>query len=498
MSDNYTCLYLNELLSNYFPEDAEILKARERTLRKQLGEKITGKKLNKKVKTVFFNEMGSKYSLFFHLDSLVEKYPERDNAEVNSRKKELKLRFKKEKLKSKEINKKVKTALLGEAKKKYRPEIWLNKILTSPSRYKIVTHVGKFTHPDCKVWIAASPKHCFKEYLCTGSFTTSIHEIQTSNNAADRQEVDTLLGRMPYANQHMDIIDHIKNKSFELKNVLKIHGDEYDEICEKFINHLKQCSEQIPDSDSRLKQVYFPVGKCQYRLLSLLPSPLLIAEISKRYNERKWRQTSSGSEQILFIDCVGKQYGYKNPQNISPLNKGTAQVLKCFPPSLNRTYRLPKKNFFTNINVYRPRRPESGEKGHFQLFESLHNTLTKDPNTLWARRKKKGLYRAIIEYCVIVRAESIRENAPSGWTMNEMYSKLSVFQKRWLDPGRWRESEPGIDEPRNWQDEIARQISYFVRNNYKRLISSLPGEQPIEFSDAALEEIKEIAKEYVQ
>lgn len=376
----------------------------------------------------------------------------------------------------------------AESVNRYAVNNWLIDTLSHPKRLSPSTHIGKYSHPDVTVALFIAPEKRENEYLSSGNF--SIKQCDFSGNAGYAQYSQTLNCQL---DDGRSVREHFEKGSEKLQAITGLHLEEYQELRSSYLDRVENLNGSNTATDYRLKQIYFPVRE-GYRLFSLIPSSTLIRELNDRIQSRQWK----GKEYVCFVDYIGKTYGGANPQNISALNIKVSRLLKCFPPSLNRTYRLPKKAFFTDINVYRPRRPEPGERGHFQLFESLHNTLTKDPNTLWARRKKKGLYRAIIEYCVIARAESIRENAPSGWTMDEMYSKLSVFQKRWLDPGRWRESEPGIDEPRNWQDEIARQISYFVRNNYKRLISSLPGEQPIEFSDAALEEIRKIAKEYVQ
>lgn len=130
------------------------------------------------------------------------------------------------------------------------------------------------------------------------------------------------------------------------------------------------------------------------------------------------------------------------------------------------------------------------------MFQSLYDTLHNDPNTLWARKKKRGILRAIIERGVVMPAENIRENATPGWSKQEKYSSLPAAQKTWLDPL----AISGFDQGEiieDWQEEIAQQIARFIRSHFEKMVRFDPQKTHVIIDEAFFKEVSSLAKEYL-
>ena len=295
--------------------------------------------------------------------------------------------------------------------------------------------------------------------------------------------------------------EHLIAGSAELKQIAAIDEDEFEKWRTNFQEKEKQ-GQISTHSDFKLKQVFFPLEDGDYRLITLLPCSLLIWEVTYRINAREWEvKEDNGNEKanapISFIDNWKRNYGGDRPQNVSHLNsKVGARILPCLPPTFEQDYRLPKRNFFNQLKVYIPRNPRDTHKGIIQLFQSLYNNLLYDPNSLWARKKKRGILQSIIERGIIMHAENIRENAPAGWSKEEKYSSLPTSQKVWLDPYASTDFEL-VASQEDWQEEIAAQISRYIRSTFEKMIASDPQKRKIILDDALLREISGLAKEYL-
>lgn len=385
---------------------------------------------------------------------------------------------------------------------KGEPEKWLAEKLGAPAqkRMRPATHVGKYTHPYVKkeqslqaAWLPGP-----EGYLCSGNFSTEFQDYAGSS------------AFLPYSKTIEAVMDdgrpvrkHLQEGSEALKRLGKADNQTIEQWRKALEEDMKE-SRHCNASDHRLKQIYFPLGNNQYRLMTLLPCSLLIWELKKRISGRVWPPEEikpNGTEKKspkAFFDQCGSDYGGTKSQNISFLNNengGRARRLTCLPPTLDRTYSLPIRNFFNLVTPSRRGRPDQQNNMH-QLFEALYKTLAYDPNTDWARKKKKGILRAIIEYGIILPAENIRENAPAGWSTDEKYSGLPKNQKAWLDPGRQRETDAEI-AGREWKDAIARDIALLVTRNLQKTIKQDPKEKDIVMDDAFHSEISELAKEYL-
>ena len=382
-------------------------------------------------------------------------------------------------------------------------ETWLPAKLGAPATQKMrpATHIGKYTHPDVdkSISIQAVCSPGTKGYLCSGSFATEL--VDYAGSAAFLPYARTMEAEME---DGRPVREHLKEESHHLKNICKADDQALDGW-RKAWEEQQEESRDCGATDRRLKQVYFPLGGDQYRIMTLLPCSILIWELKARLNKRQWKEKSSDSDEkrirtAFFSQCKTK-YGGAHPKNISFLNskkenRGNAIKLTCTPPAMSRKYTLPTRNFFNLIRPYRSSRPAGGQTHLWQLFEALYQTLAFDPNTDWARKKKRGIVCAIIEYGVILPAENIRENAPAGWSADDKYSALPHEQKAWLDPGRGNDqhSEP---DGKDWQEAVSRSIARFIITNLEKMMKYDPAKKSISMDDAFVNEISDLAREYL-
>lgn len=362
------------------------------------------------------------------------------------------------------------------------------------------THIGKYTHSRAKgdMSILCTKSKTKNGYLCFGNFHTALKDY--TGNPAFLSHSKTLESTMQ---DDRLIWEHLEEGSPELRHIACVGHEEFREWQERF-HEIKEEAKTCMRSNFKLKQVYFPHENGTYHLLTLLPCSLLIWELKYRIGNREWSVMETDKKEVnvrtSYIDHWNRKYGSTKPQNVSHLNSengGNARVLTCLPPTLNRDCQPPKRNFFNQIKIYIPKSPKVAQQGLGLLFQSLYDTLTRDPNALWARKKKRGIIRAIIERGVIMPAEFIREKAPAGWSSEEKFSGLPYSQKAWLDPHNDAESEQ-TDVSIDWRDEIAEQISRFVCRTFERTIKYDLQKRNIGLIDEAFSrEISDIAKEYL-
>ncbi|PTN35182.1 hypothetical protein C6366_11765 [Desulfonatronum sp. SC1] len=363
------------------------------------------------------------------------------------------------------------------------------------------THIGKYTHPQAKddMSLLCENSKCGGGYVCFGNFRTELNDY-AAGNAADLPHSKTMEAMMQ---DGRSVREHLKQCSSDLRRIASVEEKEFKRWAENFQGKEKQ-GKFSSRTDFKLKQVYLPLENDQYRILTLLPCSVLIWELKSRINSREWEVRIENNKEynfrVSFVDQWVRKYGGTKPQNVSHLNNengGNARVLTCLPPSFGRDYELPKRNFFDQIWVYLPKNPQEAQKGVGHLFISLYSSLLQDPNTLWARRKKKGILRAIIERGIIWPAEKIISSAEPGWSLQQQYAALSPAQKAWLDPYAPVDPEGDRGQSTDWQEEIAMQISRFIRRNFDKMLRVDPQKKKIELGEAFSGEIAKLAKEYL-
>lgn len=394
-------------------------------------------------------------------------------------------------------------SLFDVVRQKDKPHVhaWLQENLgrSFGQRMRPATHVGKYSHPDVgsQSSLQAKVSPVPGGYLCSGNFDTRLQDYVGS--AAFLPYAKTLESTLE---DGRTVREHLLDGTAVLKEHSQVSAETLEAWREAYLEQEQESKRSIL-TDRRMKQVYYPLGNGQYRLMTLIPCSVLVWELKNRIASREFETVMvDGKEKTRragFIPKWQRNYGGTRPQNIGFLNSqngGRTRALVSLPPVVRQDLRLPKKDFFELIKIFRPRRPESAGSSLWQRFEALYDTLARDPNTAWARKKKLGILRAIIEQGVISPAENIRENASPGWTREEAHAALPEAQKIWLDPYRRHELQESSPLTA-WNEKVAEQIAGFIKAGFEKVIKADPQKQTISVDDVFFKEITAVAKEYL-
>jgi CRISPR-associated protein Csy1 len=231
----------------------------------------------------------------------------------------------------------------------------------------------------------------------------------------------------------------------------------YSEIKEAILS-IKH-SENITQTDNKLKQVFFPIGYEDYHLLSILyPSDQLFylkknildnkfSDEAKLVREAKKKNKYSDVEIHDIYDVVEIGFGGTKKQNISYLNSinSTAYMFSSLPPILKkRNVRLPHYDFFRESLYF------NNYRGN---FKSLHDVFSINYNNQNIRDYRDSVIFNIFDK-IIEKVQSIRAVEP-GWSEGERYASLPEYQKKILDSK--------YEDERDLSTDISQFISMIAR-----------------------------------
>ena len=343
-------------------------------------------------------------------------------------------------------------------KKKISAAEWLKQNAPNAKKCRLATHVGKFINPDTDVTVFVQPHNeadKFKEFVSTTS-TSCTADIAT--NAANLGIAKLLL---LVTEDGKTVYEHLLAEENFLENEL---GD----VLPDSFNYsairgdlLEAESDYEPaGTDTKLRQVYFPVGKGDYHLLTVLSPSSVMVELRSRIRTaeedayKKKDKPSKGDkyQQIYNLTEIG--IGGANPRNISTLNnyfRGKMYLLPSLPPELQRRkVSKPNRSFFvSNLFI----------KDFLEAFEKLHKIYSKDKNNLEIRNKARKDEKRIINM-IMFRACLLQEET-AGWSDGKI--QLSQSEKIWLD-NKYDEQRKNDT---SWHDEIAGATARWIYQTYK-------------------------------
>lgn len=350
-----------------------------------------------------------------------------------------------------------------EIEKEFLLENWLPNAAKRAGQLSLVSHPAKFSHPSAKSrQIIFNSNYEADGFLRSGN--TNI-ELDVFGNAAVMDVYKFLSVQL---SDGKTILKHLELQSDKIKSDLKISSMSFDELRNGFLA-IKKCKE-VELTDTKIKQVYFPVEGA-YHLLSILSSSGLIYKLKEKINRihfseetKKAREdrkedihNKEGFDELYNLSIIG--YGGTKPQNISVLNSangGKAYLFPSSPPTLDPKYlRLPHNDFFV----------ESLWRNEFSnKFEALHKIFNSYYKNRNIRDSRDTWLRLIIDQ-VIDKMWTLRSVA-SGWS-NKDNCKLPLYQKIWLDNARQEDREKNT----NWLNELTSHFARWVRAAYEKIIS---------------------------
>ncbi len=393
-----------------------------------------------------------------------------------------------------------KQKILDDLEKQFSVEFWLPDAAKRAAWLTMVSHPGKFSHPDAKTSsIISENKKANDGYLRSGNVE---YELDVLGSAAALDVYEFLSLK---TNDQETILSHLERDSDEIKLAFYIPTTNYEDLKKGFLS-IKQ-STSSNKTDRLVKQVYFPIKNSlenskedSYHLLSILTPSGLITEVKERIykmrsseetrkakNDRKNNKNNEeGFDDIFDLTVIG--YGGSKPLNISSLNsknRGHSYLLPSLPPQIEkRNIRFPNYDFFKNSLWI---------KNFQDDFEYLQKIILAKRNNVKIRASREELIESII-IRVLGIASKIRSFGKIGWSNEENYKNLPASQKIWLDDF-YSETRSKTED---WIDEISGDFARWIIRAYKDLLKEeaqmLSDEELLYLKEEAKDEIKEEAK----
>lgn len=345
--------------------------------------------------------------------------------------------------------------------KNMAPADWLEKMAQNMNGCRLATHIGKFTHPDSGVALLVESGEPDDGYVTTQGCRCSV-DIQ--RNASISQSGKLLLWDMPDGRK---LFNWAEESPEELRQELEDNGFPAEPLIQSAKQAVSQSRNMPQSTDSRLRQVYFPVSsEQQYHLLTILPASSLLLEMKQRIlrMDENRRLCYSDKEEQYGEDCEDMPnlteigFGGSKPHNISALNNilpGPAYLLPSLPPVwTSRKVRLPKRDFFRDGLLTRMTK---------ESVQALHRLFLLD----WNNQKIREGIRFHVDTLadmVAGMAERMREE-PAGWSREEAFDGLPESQKIWLDEAR-REERLDSEE---WLDAVGTDFGRWLIRTYERV-----------------------------
>lgn len=332
------------------------------------------------------------------------------------------------------------------AAKKKTPEAWLRQQTDNARKCTCATHVGRFTHPSVGVTYHSDVgTDTGGGYVATATVCCP-EDVAIAGGAACMPAVKLL--QYPVEDGR-SVLAHLQNEPDFLQRELAGWSLDFADISAALLSVEERHAPTA--TDTRLRQVYFPVGE-DYHLLTVLPPSSVALELRQRV--RTWEsagrqardskdETYGNSYQQLF-HLTEISFGGTKPQNISYLNLqrgGRLSVLASVPPALQlRRVHTPHWDFFRENLQLRQ------FKDDCQRLSKLYRaSLNNDAMRKLVRHREQLLLDKIM-----LAVYQLRSSLEPGWSRDE-HSHLPQAQKIWLDEAyvdaRWQDE--------TWQAEIA-------------------------------------------
>lgn len=354
---------------------------------------------------------------------------------------------------------------------------WITKAAARANQIKFVTHAIKYTHSDAQGTSVnvKNYKHvdCDDSVFYITSFSLKNLKIDAVGNAA----VLDVAKFLKIENEKKTLIDLIAEGDY---SALQFFASSEDQLISWVTGFKKTLETKSLESHVYSKQVYFPIGKEQYHILSPLFSTSLATEFyekvqrskfgeeEKTIREAKRKSLYSQYNYVSYPNMAILSVGGSKPQNISLLNtnrKGKIYLLNCEPPIWKKIAQPPIKQKSIFFNEY-DRRVYSDIKA----FKTYLIEVKDKASTKKIRDMHTAFIDKLMDALIVYAAEIQNMEDKKGWSKD---SALPQSQKFWLDPYRGDldfQEERDRDE---WQEKVAKQFSMWLMSKLKSEVISL-------------------------
>ena len=368
---------------------------------------------------------------------------------------------------------------------------WLIELSEKASQRKFVTHAPKFIHPDIKDFsnISVEADRENDGYIRTGNVRPYYDAI---GNAAALPASELMSLKI----QGRPLYEHLKENTDVAEEFIAFIGKDGSKVRDNF---MKMFSDgDISSTDSRARQVFFPVGNDEYHIITPLMSSPVMNQLSETLEEnRTYNNNPTGSDAKnppkardfesdgkyleggywTLSDTVNINYGGTKPQNISSFNSRvkTLKLLKSVPPQIRRRkIRIPVTSFFSD-SVY------AKADRYSYVLTALDRIFKTARNNEGIRDKRDEYYYSLLEEIATdiaaVRNEiNLFEGEYRGSLDSAEYMMLYEDEKRFED-----------DE---WLRTISEKFARWFFTVYSRIVA-----EPVTFGDAEYRHVRDYAFE---
>lgn len=369
------------------------------------------------------------------------------------------------------------------AKKKQTPAEWMQNNLQNLERCRAVSHIARYTNPDVAISLHDSSKPVGQGYLTTADILAE-DDLVVNGGAAYMAIASFLVGKFSQKEtaeeQKADLTaktawQYFREDAPFIRREIESLGIPYEPLREKILKIQPQEMPQL--TDTRLRQVYFPIGADDYHLLTVIPPVSMIFSLTERVEvasrlQKKCRDKKSehyGESHCIFPDITRAAFGGSQPQNMSCRNTSLGiDILPSRPPILSgRKVRLPKRNFFFDSLYWRR---------FSEMLFHLDSLLRDQRHNLEMRERREDI---ILDFVEPILYEANRLQAlPAGWSKD---TELTKEQAVWLDAAYSNQRQTDTD----WIWPVCMDFSRWLVNAYGRFCLNEKRKE-VSLSDAEL------------
>lgn len=352
------------------------------------------------------------------------------------------------------------------AKKEQTPAEWIQSNLQNLERCRTVSHIARYTNPDVAISIHDNSQPVGQGYLTTADITAE-DDLVVKGGAAYMAFASFLVGKFSEKataeEQKEDLAaktawQYFREDAPFIRKEIESLRIAYEPLREKVLEIQPQ---ELPrQTDTRLRQVYFPTGEKDYHLLTVISPVSMMFSLTEKIEtalhlQRKCRDKKSehyGKSHCIFPNITRAAFGGSQPQNLSCRNTSRGvDVLPSQPPILSgHKIRLPKRNFFSD-SLYWRRFSDTLSNLDTLLREQRHNHE--------ARERRENIILDFVE-CVLYEANRL-QNLPAGWSQD---TELSDEQAVWLDAAYGSQRQDDTD----WIWPACLDFARWLVNAYKK------------------------------
>ena len=314
--------------------------------------------------------------------------------------------------------------------------------------------MAKLTHSSIKgatnIYFDKSDKEPY--YFSTSSLTKKTVDVSQTNNALSP------IGKLFQLEFNgIKLADKMRNRDLsDFKSFAK--NEEQFLLWEN--NFFNAFQKNKPSTHFLAKQMYFPISKDTYHMLSPLVSSSLEQEVYEKVQYSKYKESKKNREQkragkyhkelnVWYPNLAILKVTQSNHGNASPLNGkrgGIRYLFPSTPPQWKSSIKPPLKyiSLFRDYERRVWRQTKELQEYLLKITDNKPNMYIRDN----VRRNINGIIDTLFNY--VAEIQNLKELR--GWSQEE--GKLKESHRLWLDPYCEDIEFQNKRETKEWQDEV--------------------------------------------